>query len=332
MRFRLQGHDQAVTAFAISPAGDQIFTADRIGLGILWDASSGRQIGQRIELLRGFRINAARFSTDGKRLLIASDDQQLTILDVESREPVGQLKHDGFVTQVSLSGDGRSALTVSELRTQDGLQSQATLWNLATEAGQVLDRVKSTTSRAADNTRAIGARIHSAQFGPQSRWAIVSRTADGVKGQVKLFAIDGAPDKKLKPTTFQLPSELGAAGIAMPISNRKMLTLNGDAAFLWDLESMGHIKSYRAHGGVTGASFSFDGRYVATSSRSVKIWDASTGLSVSKLENPHRGPVRDAVLLDRSAPSTSWRPPAMTALLGFGLGIPYRKSSRRSAN
>ena len=206
VRFRLQGHDQAVTAFAISPAGDQIFTADRIGLGILWDASSGRQIGQRIELLRGFRVNAARFSTDGKRLLIASDDQQLTILDVESREPVGQLKHDGFVTQVSLSGDGRSALTVSELRTQDGLQSQATLWNLTTQAGQVLDRVKSTTNRAADNTRA--ARINSAQFGPQSRWAIVSRTADGVNGQVKLFAIDGAPEKQLKPKTFQLPSEL----------------------------------------------------------------------------------------------------------------------------
>ena len=155
VRFRLRGHDQAVTAFAISPAGDRIFTADRIGLGILWDASSGRQIGERFELLRGFRINAARFSTDGKRLLIASDDQQLTILDVESRKRVGRLKHDGFVTQVSLSDDGRSALTVSELRTQDGLQSQATLWNLATEAGQVLDRVNSTTSGAADNTRAV---------------------------------------------------------------------------------------------------------------------------------------------------------------------------------
>ena len=71
-----------------------------------------------------------------------------------------------------------------------------------------------------------------------------------------------------------------------------MLTLNGDAAFLWDLQSMSHVKSYRAHAAVTQASFSFDGRYVTTASRSVKIWDASTGLSVSKLENPHRGPVR----------------------------------------
>ncbi len=31
---------------------------------------------------------------------------------------------------------------------------------------------------------------------------------------------------------------------------------------------------------------------MATGSRSVKIWDATTGLAVSKLENPHRGPVR----------------------------------------
>jgi WD40 repeat protein/serine/threonine protein kinase len=292
VRYRLQGHDQAVTAFAISPAGDRIFTADRFGLGILWDANTGRQIGDRIELFRGFRINSVSFSSDGKRLLIASDDQQLTILDVDRRERVGQLKHDGFVTQVSLSDDGRYALTVSESRRQDRFQSQATLWNLATETGRVLDRVERDVRGSDDAVRTTGARINSAVFGQQSRWAIISRTSNGVQGQVKLFAIDGAAENPLKPKTFQLPTELGAAGIAVPISNQSMLTLNGDAAFLWDLESMGHIKSYRAHGGVTRASFSFDGRFVATSSRSVKIWDANTGLSVSKLENPHRGPVR----------------------------------------
>jgi WD40 repeat protein len=78
----------------------------------------------------------------------------------------------------------------------------------------------------------------------------------------------------------------------MPISSQELLTLNGDAAFLWDLRTMSHRKSYRSHGAVTEASFSFDGRFVTTGSRSVKIWDAATGLSVSKLENPHRGPVR----------------------------------------
>ena len=87
----------------------------------------------------------------------------------------------------------------------------------------------------------------------------------------------------------------------MPLTNQNMLTLNADAAFLWNLDSMVHEKSYRAHAALTQASFSFDGQYIATGSRSVKIWDSNSGAAVGKIETPHRGPVR-GVQFSRSGP------------------------------
>ncbi len=289
-RFRLRGHDQAVTAFAISHDGSKLFTGDRVGIGIVWDANTGRQL-ERIEEIRGFRINAAAFTPSGDALWIAADDQQLSLIDLNRGERIDQFAHDGFVTQLSLSEDGNHALTVDELRTEILFQSTATLWNLRTNQRQVLDQVKRTLDRSAAKQRTAGQRINSAQFGSQSQLAIISRSA-GETGELKVFSIPQSATKLTKPTRFALPGKIGPAQVALPISSRQMLTLNGDAAFLWDLQTMTHVKSYRAHAAVTQASFSFDGRFVATGSRSVKIWDAESGLSVSKLENPHSGPVR----------------------------------------
>ncbi len=246
-RFRLREHDQAVTAFAISRDGRRLFTGDRVGIGIFWDAKTGQPLG-RIEDIRGFRINAATFSPDGERLLVAADDQQLSIIDVERRVRVDEFAHDGFVTQLSLSGDGNHALTVDELITRDLFQSTATLWNLGTGKGRSLDQVKRTINRSGANQRTRGERIDSAEFGSQSQVAVISRTTDREAGQIKVFAIRPSAGKLAKPTTFQLPTKLGAAQVAMPISSRQLLTLNGDAAFLWDLQTMSHIKSYRSHG------------------------------------------------------------------------------------
>ena len=132
-RFRFRGHNQAVTAFAISRDGSLLYTGDRVGLGILWDAATGKPIG-RVEETRGFRINAAAFTPSGNRLLVAADDQQLSVFDVKTQKRSEQYPHDGFVTELSLSEDGRHALTVDETRTQDQMQSTATLWNLKTGA------------------------------------------------------------------------------------------------------------------------------------------------------------------------------------------------------
>ncbi len=305
---RLQGHEQAVTAFAISPDSKLLFTGDRGGFGILWDAATGKRIGSPVEDVRGFRINAASFSADGSELLIGSDDEQLTVIDVKSRERVTRLDHDGVVTQLSLSDDGRRALAVSELSTQTEFRSAAVLWDLRSGRARVLDRVVDQRDDGELSSRRIRQRITSAQLDPAGKVAVVSYAApDDQPAVIRVWRLDqpaGDRGDDNKGSEIQLPKTLGTAEVVLPIDGQTLLTMNENAAFKWDLRSDELIKSYRAHAELTEASFSFDGQYVATGSRSVKIWDAATGQAVAKLESPR--PIRTVQFAPQSSGPTQY--------------------------
>ncbi len=325
---RLKGHDQAVTAFAISADARRIFTADRDGRGILWDAKTGQPIGRPIDQLRGYRINAAHFSPAGNELLLAADDEHLTRIDMESRQLIARMMHDGVVTQLSVSSDGRYGLTLSELSTTNGASTAATLWDLETGLGSVLDRTAGNRDRQQP--------ITSVRFDPSGKFASISRAAasnspsliqlyqvsgDGglddtelaapaaglgqpgrQPGRVslaneatRLVSTDSHPAstfRALAKKSFRLPAVLGTAQVALPIDEHSMLTLNKNGVFRWNFDSKQLVTSYRPHAALTEASFSYDGKRIATGSRSVKIWDAKTGKPLGKIEAPHAGPVR----------------------------------------
>lgn len=309
---RFKGHDQEVTAFAISPDSRYLFTGDRHGFGILWDAKTGERVGKPIQNVRGFRINAVQFSHDGQELILAADDEQLTRVSLQSRETISQLSHGGFVTQFSLSADGQHALTLSEFSTEKTYRSTATLWNLQTSKARVLDRVNRKQTSARNRSK-----VASAHFDQQGRIAVVSRAAiDKKPGTLKVWKVGDVAlnlTEQLVGTnpmpstttpepaqTLEVPEVLGTAEIALPIDERTLLTMNKNAAFKWDLASTRLIKSYRAHAELTEASFTWNGEFVATASRSVKIWDAKTGQALAKLETPHIGPVRSVQFAPRA--------------------------------
>ena len=304
--YRLKGHEEAVTAFAISSDGRMIFTGDRTGIGWLWNTMSGQKIGKPIEDSRGYRINAASFSPDGSELLIAADDQQLTRIDVRTRQRVRRYSHDGLVTQFSLSADGTRAVTVSELNTERSFATAVRVWNLKTGTEQILAR-ETTPINKKRSVKIPRKRFLSAQFGGQDRYIALS-SSEGESRPGRLQIIDYKSNgSKSGSKTFEMPMRLGRSQVAMPLTEEHLLTLNGDSAFLWNLRTLSHQKSYRAHAALTQASFSFDGRYVATASRSVKIWDARTGESVGKLESPHRGPIRSVDFSPVATKGSSYR-------------------------
>ncbi|QDT12194.1 WD40 repeat domain-containing serine/threonine protein kinase [Planctomycetes bacterium K23_9] len=306
--FRLKGHQQAVTALAISPDGRRLFTGDRIGLGYFWDTATGQRIGSPVEECRGYRINDARFSHDGNKLLVAADDQNLTRIDVPSGRRIDRLPHDGFVTRIALSNDGRRVLTISESSTRKRFESDVTLWDLTTRAKQIVDQISALRDVAAksngdDRANAVERRFLSAGFDSQDQRAIISRfEGDRRPGRLTLIDLSGERANRKSARQLQLPRRLGAAEVALALPGEHLLTLNSDAAFLWDMKTMTHRKSYRAHAALTQASFSFDGKYIATGSRSLKIWDAKTGAAIGKLESPHQGAVR-SVQFSRQGPN-----------------------------
>lgn len=294
---RLRGHDQTVTALAISGDGKLLFTGDNVGYGILWDASTGKPMGPPIENVRGFRIGAAQFAKDSKSLWLGSDDGQLTQVDLATRRNLRRLNHDGFVTKISFSQDQQYAVTVSELLTETKLESTATLWNLQTRRSLTLAQSSDPIGAEKGTGSRSRKRVTSAAFGKSGPGEIDFRVVvcqSGEKGRsaIKVWedvsrSAIGKPDRALS-----LPGRLGVAQAVLPVGGGRCVTLNQNAAFDWKLSNGKLLHSYRAHAGLTEAAFSPDGKWIATASRSVKLWDSATGQSAAKIESPHVGPVR----------------------------------------
>jgi hypothetical protein len=68
----LKGHEGAVYSAAFSPDGRRIVTASDDKTARIWDAATGRQIGQLNE--HEGPVYSAAFSPDGKRIVTASEE------------------------------------------------------------------------------------------------------------------------------------------------------------------------------------------------------------------------------------------------------------------
>ena len=66
---------------AFSPDGKRIVTASEDKTARIWDAATGKPIGDCSEAMR-MRVSSAAFSPDGKRIVTASDDKTARIWDV----------------------------------------------------------------------------------------------------------------------------------------------------------------------------------------------------------------------------------------------------------
>jgi Novel STAND NTPase 1/WD domain, G-beta repeat/TIR domain len=122
----LEGHDNSVLSAAFSPDGRRIVTASSDKTARLWDAETGKPIG---EPLRGHEkaVWSAVFSPDGRRIVTASWDNTARLWDAETGKPIGEplRGHEDGVLSAAFSPDGRRIVTASFDRT-------ARLWDAET--------------------------------------------------------------------------------------------------------------------------------------------------------------------------------------------------------
>ena len=129
-------HEDRVCLVRFSPDGRRLLTATRGNFAQVWDVSSGRRLGSRLEhqaglanteaFLGGAHPICAEFSPDGRWVATASVDKTAQIWEAETGHPHGgRLQHSGWVSFVRFSPDGKLLATASE----DGL---ARLWEVAT--------------------------------------------------------------------------------------------------------------------------------------------------------------------------------------------------------
>jgi hypothetical protein len=295
----LAGHTAEISALAISPEGDIIASGDDRGRVRLWQRSAPGGPWQMTRELRGHSrsISAVRFVPDGRRLITASGDHTCGQWDVASGEELRTLvlRHPEWVSSLDLSADGMQALTTCD----DG---KVRLWRLADAT--LLDSLAST-----------GRAFNAAGFSPDGRRAVLASSIDRTVG---LWSFSDPPSNTASQRTgvgAQVAAALQPLAEPRPPSarpahetlfdfkrlgglvwsamfapdGRHVLTIGGNDFQLWDLDTRRPIVRLSPHGAVAAADISPDGRLVVTGSwdRSVKLWNASTGLAIRKLEGGH---------------------------------------------
>ncbi len=281
----LVGHTAEVSAAAFSPNGKLLATGDDRGRIRLWRRSSPADTWQFATELRGHSrsITALRFTPASDRLVSSSGDHSCGQWDVTSGQEVRDLvlKHPDYVTSLDLSADGRLALTTCD----DGI---ARLWRLAdaTQLGSV---------------QASKGIFNFVSFAPDSRSAIITSSADRTVQRWSLTAsaettpgsppIGGSVRADLEMILdFKRLGGIVWSAIYDP-DGKHLLTIGGNDAASWSLESRRPVVRFSPHGAVASAALSPDGKWLVTGSwdHSAKIWDAATGKAIRKLDGGHTG-------------------------------------------
>lgn len=252
----LRGHDGRIRSAAFSPDGRRIVTASEDQTARIWNARTGRAIG---EPLSGHtkQINQAAFSPDGSRIVTASDDQTARIWDVESGRELRKLEgHTKSVRSAAFGPDGTRVVTASD-------DQFARVWDAA--GGTEISALKGHTSR-----------VNSAAFSPDgaqiatAAWDRTLRVWDAQTGQ-SLWEVKNAHARDIN-------------GVAYNSSGTRIATVSDDGtARVWDTATRQPISELKEHTDwVLAGAFSADGTRLVTASRdrTARIWPNDPDLPV----------------------------------------------------
>ena len=267
---RLGGHGAEVSAVAIGPRAELLFTGDGRGRCRLWDRRTGDLLWEQPGHTRG--VTVAAFSQDGQRVLSASADNTVVGWDVAEGEMTGWLlKHPDAVTALAWSPDNRHVLTACADRV-------ARLWDLE-------------TNQAIHQWRVGNLSLQAVAFSPRGEAVILASD-----GTAQFREWDGRQPSNGDQPYQQLQLDPRRAwSLDFSPDGRMLLSAGGDEAQLWDLKTGRPGMQFARQGSIASARFSPDGRRIVTSSwdTTAKIWDAATGVVARRLTG-HDGFVNDA--------------------------------------
>jgi WD40 repeat protein len=252
------GHDDYISACAISPDGQRIVSASGDKTLKIWDATNGQELQTLIGHRKG--VTACAFSPDGKRIVSASRDKTIKIWDADSGGVLHTGGHWASVTTCAISPDGHWILSFS-------YDDIIRVWD-------------------ADNGRQIGTftertgRVRACDFSPDGHW-IVSASSDSTQS---VFIESAREDKTLNisdlTSGLQLRSLIGhtqgVVACAFSPDGKWIISASKDKTIkIWDAATGREQHTLAGHTGwVRACAFSPDGKWIVSAGDdALRVWD-----------------------------------------------------------
>lgn len=259
------GQTSFAYAVAFSPDGQQIFTGNDDGTGVLWDVATRKQ---RKVLFSDSRVDSAAFSPDGRSLLVAHEGRPAELWDVANGQLLSVLEGSTGGLTADFSADGRLMLAAAELPGADPPSpegpppSSIGLWSVAS------GRLERTFEVAGFGGAAIS---------PDGRY--VAAGLEEVEDNLLMF--DAGTGALLRTVR----NGIGVSAVRFAPDSRHVITGSRDnIARIVDVET-GEMRELTGHTNIIwGADFSPDGRWALTGSqdRTARLWDVATGAEVRR--------------------------------------------------
>jgi eukaryotic-like serine/threonine-protein kinase len=247
-------HGGSIRVTALSRDGKAILTGGFDNTVRLWDAESGRPIGE--PLSHPDLVYSVVFSPDGKTFLTTGWDGSPRLWETATGRPLGEaLNPSRPASSVTFSPDGKTFLT----RGAGGEGNTAQLWETATgrPIGQALKHA---------------GWIRSVSFGPDGKIIVTG----GFDNTARLWDADSG-----RPIGQPIVHPGLVYSVAFSPDGRTILTgCHDKMARQWDVATGRPVGQPVEHAGqVRSVAFSPDGRLVLTGSldQTARLWDAVTG-------------------------------------------------------
>jgi WD40 repeat protein/serine/threonine protein kinase len=265
----LTNHSEEVRCVALSPDGQRVITGGIDGVARIWDLANGNEV-RSLESHLPFGTECATFSPDGSRIVTGGWGNTAKIWETASGRELFTLKgHSASVRSVAFSSDGHRILTGSDDQT-------AKVWDA--------DR-----DREALTLRGHTDWVWCVAFSPDSQ-RVITGSFDHM---ARVW--DAGSGTEL----FTLPGDIGRIlGVAFSPDGQRIAAHSDPGGKLYDARSGNELFPFKPSGGVSGLTFSSDGKQVVTLSfgdQTVRAWESATGKELGVLfrgNRPETRPVR----------------------------------------
>ena len=210
------------------------------------------------------KVLTAAYTREGLRIVTGSDDNVVRISD--GTKEIIALQHSKWIRDAQLSMDGRRLMTI-----EAGSQSLR-IWDIAGNDAKVLSPDQSTSLEDQGD-------IDKAKLSPDGRQVLIAvREKD-----VRLWDVGS----RRRIAEFDVPTGSMYAAEFSP-DGRQVVTA-ADSVRIWDATDGGALRILRSHENtIHSVAFSADGQQIVTASSdsSARVWDATSGAQLAKLEHP----------------------------------------------